>query len=248
MKNRSTINAADYGIDGPVVLIGLIIVAIVVAGLGLIAQYQIVPIRPRLAAFIGKFCISIVVFNLTCILLSIWSSKIGKIKEAERLLDTYDWKGNEKVLDVGCGRGLMLISAAKRLTIGKVVGVDIWDNKDQAGNSPENTIKNARCEDVAGRIEVLDSDARYLPFEDNTFNVVLSNKVFHNITNRQERKYAIQEIARVLKPGGWLGIIDSFSYAEILKNIGWTNIQATKRRFHMFPPVKWTTGTKPNTN
>lgn len=240
--------SADYGIDGPVVLLNLIIIGIFALLLGLLAHYRILPIRSDFASAIVKFCIFIAAFNLSCLLLSVWSSKVGKIKEAKRLLDTYDWKGDEKVLDVGCGRGLMLISAAKRLITGKAAGVDIWDSRDQAGNCPENTIKNARREDVAGRIEILDSDALCLPFEDNTFNVVLSNKVFHNITNRQERKNAIQEIARVLKPGGWLGIIDSFSYADILKNIGWKNIRASKRRFYMFPPVKWTTGTKPNTN
>jgi ubiquinone/menaquinone biosynthesis C-methylase UbiE len=68
------------------------------------------------------------------------------------------------------------------------------------------------------------------------------------ITNRQERKKAVQEIARVLKSGGWLGIIDSFQHAAILTDIGWENIHASGRRFHMFPPVKWTTGIKPKTN
>jgi hypothetical protein len=48
----------------------------------------------------------------------------------------------------------------------------------------------------------------------------------------------VQEIARVLKPGEWLGIIDSFQYAAILKDIGWDEVQASNRRFHMFPPVK----------
>ena len=73
---------------------------------------------------------------------------------------------------MGCGCGLMLISAAKRLKTGKAVGVDIWDSRDQAGNGPENTFKNAQLEGVAERIEIQDSDARQLPFEENTFDVV----------------------------------------------------------------------------
>jgi cyclopropane fatty-acyl-phospholipid synthase-like methyltransferase len=68
-------------------------------------------------------CLSI--FNLSCISLSIWSSKIGKIRETKRILGVYDWSGDEKVLDVGCGRGLMLIAVAKRLTKGKAFRVDI---------------------------------------------------------------------------------------------------------------------------
>ena len=35
--------------------------------------------------------------------------------------------GDEKVLDVGCGRGLLLIGAAKRLKSGKATGIDVWD-------------------------------------------------------------------------------------------------------------------------
>jgi len=181
-------------------------------------------------------------------LFSVWSSKIGKIKEAKRLLNMYDWKGDEKVLDVGCGRGLMLISAAKRLVTGTAVGVDIWDSRDQSGNHPENTLSNAQFEGVAERVEIQNSDARRLPFVNDTFDVVLSNKVFHNITNREERKKAVQEIARVLKPGGWLGIIDSFQYATALKDIGWDKVRASNRRFHMFPPVKWAMGIKPHAN
>jgi ubiquinone/menaquinone biosynthesis C-methylase UbiE len=240
--------SADYGIDGPIVLINLIIIAILAVLLGSLAYNRILPVRSDYASAIGKFCIFITAFNLSCLLLSLWSSKIGKIKEAKRLLDMYDWKGDEKVLDVGCGRGLMLISVAKRLTTGKAVGVDIWDSRDQAGNRPENTFKNAQLEAVAERIEIKNSDARQLQFEDNSFDVVLSNKVFHNITDRKERKMAVQEIARVLKPGGWLGIIDSFQYAVILTDIGWKNVQASGRRFHMFPPVKWTIGIKPQAN
>ncbi len=51
---------------------------------------------------------------------------------------------HRRVLDVGCGRGLMLISAAKRLITGTAVGVDIWDSRDQAGNRSENTFKNTQ--------------------------------------------------------------------------------------------------------
>jgi len=40
------------------------------------------------------------------------------------------------VLDVGCGRGLLLIGAARRLTTGKAVGVDIWQAEDRVGNLP----------------------------------------------------------------------------------------------------------------
>src|ERR1700730_10766018 len=79
-------------------------------------------------------------------LVMLWASKFGKFTLRERVLNSITWHGNETVLDVGCGHGLMLIGAAKRLTTGKAIGVDIWQKEDQAGNSPEATWANVRLE------------------------------------------------------------------------------------------------------
>ena len=51
--------SADYGIDGPVVLLNLIIIAIVAVLVGLSAYYRILPIRSDFASGIEKFCIFI---------------------------------------------------------------------------------------------------------------------------------------------------------------------------------------------
>src|SRR5437660_1447109 len=80
----------------------------------------------------------------------------------------------EAVLDVGCGRGLLLNAAARRLTTGKAVGVDLWQNADLSNNRPEATLENARLEGVADRVQVKDGDARQLPFADAVFDVVVS--------------------------------------------------------------------------
>jgi len=45
--------------------------------------------------------------------------------------------GGEHVFDVGTGRGLLLIGAARRLTSGKGIGIDVWSTKDLSGNSLE---------------------------------------------------------------------------------------------------------------
>ncbi|MBT8373723.1 MAG: class I SAM-dependent methyltransferase [Deltaproteobacteria bacterium] len=249
MRNNSIndLNRANYGIDGPIVLRNLILIGIGAIFTGILAQFQLLPVQHDIANTLSKFCLGITLFNLGCITLSIWSSKIGKIREAKRMLDTYVWKGDEKVLDIGCGRGLMLISAAKHLTTGRAFGVDIWDSGDLSNNHPQHTLNNARIEGVQDKIEIKDGDARQLPFENNTFDVVLSSKVLHNIIERKKRNQAIHEIGRVLKPGGWVGIIDSFQYANIFKTMGWKNVHASGMRLKMFPPVKWTTGKKPIT-
>jgi SAM-dependent methyltransferase len=247
VRNDSLIdlNRANYGIDGPIVLRNLILIGIGAIIIGVVAHFQLLPVRQSIASALTKLGLCLAIFNLSCITLSIWSSKIGKIRETERILDTYDWRGDEKVLDVGCGRGLMLIAVAKRLTTGKAFGVDIWDSRDQSNNHPENTLNNARVEGVQDKIEIKDGDARQLPFENNTFDVVVSSKVLHNIIERKKREEAVHEIGRVLKPGGWVGVIDSFQYAKIFKKMGWENVHASGVRLKMFPPVKWTTGKKP---
>src|SRR3954451_18095636 len=74
------------------------------------------------------------------------SSKFGKLREREWLLDLISWRGDETVLDVGCGLGVMLIGAAKRLTTGTAAGIDIWQTKDLSGNHPDGTLENARRE------------------------------------------------------------------------------------------------------
>jgi len=132
----------------------------------------------------------------------LWSSKIGKIKNREKLLGKISWAGNEVVLDVGCGRGLMLIGAARRLSTGKAVGIDIWQSEELSGNNPEAALENCRVEKVEDRTEIKTADMRSLPFEDNTFDIVLSSVAIHNLYKKNDRDTAISEIARVLKPGG----------------------------------------------
>jgi len=153
----------------------------------------------------------------------VWDSKVGKVRERDRLLDSLPWRGDEAVLDVGCGRGLLLIGAAKRLTTGKAVGVDIWQAEDLSGNRPEATQENARLEGVSDRVEVKDGDARRLPFADGTFDVVVTKEVLHNIYNAAERDTAVREIARVLRPGGRLFLGDvrhTGRYIQVLRECG----------------------------
>lgn len=178
----------------------------------------------------------------------LWSSKVGKLRARDELLDAIPWCGDETVLDVGCGRGLLLIAAAKRLTTGKAVGIDVWHNVDQAGNRPEATWANARLEGVADRIDVKDADARQLPFADGTFDVIVSSLVLHNIHGRAERAKAVREIARVLKPGGRVALLDvahTGEYVQVLRESGLRDVQRSKPRFLFFAPARIVAGKKP---
>src|SRR5204862_6642881 len=87
-------------------------------------------------------------------------------------------------------------------TTGRAIGIDIWQPEDLSGNKPAATLNNAVSEGVADRGEVQTADARKLPFDDASFDVVLSSAALHNIYNADERQTAVREIARVLKVGG----------------------------------------------
>jgi 2-polyprenyl-3-methyl-5-hydroxy-6-metoxy-1,4-benzoquinol methylase len=68
-------------------------------------------------------------------------------------MNALPWTGDETVLDIGCGRGLMLVGAARRLTTGQAVGIDLWRTEDQADNSPEAAQAHARREGFPTRYE-----------------------------------------------------------------------------------------------
>ncbi|MFO0784549.1 MAG: class I SAM-dependent methyltransferase [Phycisphaerales bacterium] len=158
------------------------------------------------------------------------SAKYGKIREREWLLNMNPggWRGDETVLDVGCGLGVMLIGAAKRLTTGTAVGIDTWQTQDLSGNRPEGTLENARREGVADRVTVKTADMRQIPYPDGHFDVIVSNAAIHNLYKADERDAAVREIARVLKPGGACIVSDvrhEGQYASVLRANGVTDVK-----------------------
>jgi len=212
----------DYGIDAPRAVSVLFLLSAV--ALGLAALLYGLGLLNVLAFQLAAITLAIVAVDLLIVALAmLWYSRAGKMRQRDLLLDEIAWRGDERVLDIGCGRGLLLIGAARRLTTGKAVGVDIWSNVDLSGNRPETTLENARRAGVAERVEVKDADAQELPFEDASFDVVISSLVIHNIPNRQGRQQAVREIARVLKPGGRVALLDlrhTSDYARILRECG----------------------------
>ena len=143
----------------------------------------------------------------------------GKFRHRDRILAKVNWTGAENVLDVGTGRGLLLIGAAKRLTSGHVTGIDIWNAEDLSGNGPEGLKANIELEGVGEKATIVSEDARRMSFNDASFDLVLSNLCLHNIYQKPGRAEACREIVRVLKPGGVAVISDYKLMNEYAKEL-----------------------------
>jgi cyclopropane fatty-acyl-phospholipid synthase-like methyltransferase len=169
----------------------------------------------------------------------VWSSRTAKLTLRDEILDAAGIKGDEKILDAGCGRGLLLIGAAKRLKSGRATGVDLWDARDQKDNSSESTRENAKLEGVADKVRVESGDVRKLVYPEANFDVVLSNLVVHNLSGADEREQAIREMYRVLKPGGRLAMYDILKtreYAKVLESCGAQNVTLGSMRWLWMVP------------
>jgi arsenite methyltransferase len=224
----------DYGIDAPGVVRNLLVIGVLLLG-GRVALPA--TLRPFHRAMLWTG-VAVVTEGLLMLLYAKW----GKFRHRDRMLAAIDWKGNERVLDVGTGRGLLLIGAAKRLTSGgRAVGIDIWSTKDLSGNSKERTEENAALESVADRVALRSDDARKMTFPDASFDVVLSNLCLHNIPSAEGRAAACREIARVLAPDG-VALVSDFmktkEYERTFREAGLAVTRSARALTDTFPPLR----------
>ena len=135
-------------------------------------------------------------------------------------------------LDVGCGSGALTIACAKRNPKATMVGCDIWSGSYKVEFSKKICEDNAKAEGVLN-VRFEEGNAVKLPFEDESFDAVTSNYVYHNITGKNKQKLLL-ETFRVLKKGGVFVIHDLMSksrygdmdkFIEKLKKDGYENVQ-----------------------
>jgi|SRR5271165_4395470 len=233
----------NYGIDAPHVIRNLLL-----SGLGAIVFCLFIP-----SFWIGKVRVYLYpnliwtgAWLIVPAVLMIIYAKIGKFRHRDRILNSVQWTGKEQVLDVGTGRGLLLAGAAKKLTTGRAVGIDIWNQEDLSGNNMQNLLRNLDLEGVREKTDIRNEDAQKMSFPDEYFDVVLSNLCLHNIYDVAGRVQACREIARVLKPGG-LTVISDFrhtrEYRDTLSKLGF-EIHNLTLSPGTFPPLRIITARK----
>jgi arsenite methyltransferase len=219
-KKLKKMNKINYGFDAPAIMRNLISFGLIVPLIGLLISY----FTDHIILGYISFLVTIIGIILLILGISMYIYGIkGKFNMRDFMLSKIAWKGNENVLDIGTGLGIYMIGAAKHLTTGKSIGIDIWRAEDLSGNNIENAYKNAELENVRGKVEIKNEDARKLNFQDNSFDIILSMYCIHNIDDKTEQEKACFEIARVLKPNGTALIgdyIPTHEYAKYFEKAG----------------------------
>jgi arsenite methyltransferase len=226
----------DYGFDAPYVPVMLGLAGVIFLVISLLSLWVFT------ITILGVICMVSAVFFLLSATSYVYTTRWGKFRAWANILADLSLRGDEQLLDLGCGRGAVLLMAARLLPKGKAMGVDLWKSSDQSGNARSVTQRNAELEGVAEQIELHTADMQKLPFADDSFDVVLSSLAIHNIQDSAGRKQAINEAVRVLKPGGKLIIADfreTQRYAERLRELGMAQVSRRVLDWHFWYGGPW---------
>lgn len=122
--------------------------------------------------------------------------------DAELLFAQLGLQPGTRLLDAACGRGHYSLAAADHLTTGgRVVAVDLW-----ADGVAE--LKQTMRAQGTANICPLVADLRSLPLDTHSIDFCLLATVLHDLVQDCSAGGAIEEIGRVLKPGGRLAVIE----------------------------------------
>jgi arsenite methyltransferase len=240
----------DYGIDAPGVMRNLFVIGAACVLVAIFGPVGIhigainLKVTPMFAWTGGFLLVEACLFLLYV--------KVGKFRHRDFMLNLHTWRGDENVLDVGCGRGLLLAGAAKRIAAlsgsGHATGIDVWSNVDMGGNSAAATQHNLDLEGISSLRTLISQPAQEMPFPDASFDVIVSNLCLHNIYDAPTRRQALQQIVRVLKPGGIALISDYKRTGEYAGEFRKACLLVEKKRGSLittFPPLTVVIARKP---
>lgn len=206
-------NKPNYGLVAVKYFIYMVIIGIIGIGIALIGSQVFFPLNIILfftGILIAFICLYI---GFSYIPFYYFMLKPGeKIDYWHGIFKKYI-QGNEYVLDVGCGTGRIAIKVAKLLNTGKVVGIDLF--KGSSGYSPDPAYRNAEIEGVSEKTEFKHGDLLKLEFPDKIFDIITSSSVLHDVHGDKNKEKAMEEILRVLKPGGKFFAFEMFRDARM---------------------------------
>jgi len=245
----STSTRTDYGVDAPAVMRNLFLFGTLCL---LVAIFAPNPLHLGPISLVSRSFYWPAGFLIGEGLLFLLYVKVGKFRHRDFMLNLHSWRGDENVLDVGCGRGLLLAGAAKRIAAlsgtGHATGIDVWSNVDMGGNSAAATQHNLDLEGVSSICTLLSQPVQEMTFPDATFDVIVSNLCLHNIYDASTRRQALQQIVRVLKPGG-IALISDYKltgeYADEFRKAGLTAEKKRGSLITTFPPLTVIIARKP---
>ena len=123
--------------------------------------------------------------------------------DADEILGELNLKGNETLMDAGCGDGHVAIKALDLLPDGVVYALDVY------GPSVEDMEKYKSENNVGNLIPVQSGIADKIDVDDNVLDVVLLVNVFHGFNAMRKMDEACSELKRIIKPdGGRIAIMD----------------------------------------
>lgn len=115
------------------------------------------------------------------------------------LLERLEVTTDDRVLDLGCGTGMVTLPATDRA--GAVVGLDMTP-------AMLRRLQRKGARQPEGRLALIQGDARRLPLPDKSFSVVTSSFMLLHLT-AAEKQQVFREVRQVLRPGGRLGCLTS---------------------------------------
>lgn len=172
--------------------------------------------------------------------LTMQAGKVARFQIRDRILGGLELKGDERILDVGCSTGLMSIGAAKKLKSGRVTGLDLSGEADKAK-------ENAKLEGVGDRVRVDSIETAKFVYPDNHYDVVVSVLALRYAGDAETREELLQEMLRVLKPGGRILIFDASNvsdYAAELRSLGAQNVELSPITWYGIMPARTVTARK----
>jgi SAM-dependent methyltransferase len=108
------------------------------------------------------------------------------------VLDHVPWRGDERVLDIGCGSGAYIEPVCRRLTQGGCL---------LAGDLSWGMLRDVAAKPLPAGVALLNADATRLPLPDGCCDVVVANHMLYHVAHIEG---AVAQIHRVLRPGGYL--------------------------------------------